>query len=495
MSLPPPESPREKRVPERKGGRSPRPRWKTKFETLKAENETVKAENESLRVENEALKVRIARLEKNSSTSSKPPSSDLVKPKSEQRQPGVRKAGGQRGHPGVKRALLPPEAMNVLRVLPLKACPDCGHGVHPAPEAPARVHQQFELPKRPLRSTQYTRPGFYCPDCARTVSAALPEGVREDELCGPRLQALIAGMKGRLGASYSQLEQFSREVLGLSLSRSTLCALVRRSSEGLRESVEEVHAAVRTLPSVHVDETRWKNSGHPRWVWAACNESLCFFMVQKTRSAVELRALLGDAFAGAIHSDFYCIYVGYPSEKKQFCLAHLMRDVKFLTTLPPGATRDWGDRVLADFRPLWGAWHARDEGPPDLALEALKTARSALKQRLDGDLPPRGAGLTLRDRMQRHWDSLFRFIEDPDLYSPTNNAAERAIRSLVLLRSPTQGSRSEWGDLWIARSQTVFETCRLQHRNAWTFLTDAIVAARHGLPAPSLLPTASPPER
>ena len=91
-SLPLPEWPVDRPLPAREGTRASRPRWKAQFETLTAEHETLTAKHETLKeeyetvkAENEALKVRIARLGKNSSTSSKPPSSDFVKPKAEQR--------------------------------------------------------------------------------------------------------------------------------------------------------------------------------------------------------------------------------------------------------------------------------------------------------------------------------------------------------------------------------------------------------------------------
>ena len=447
---------------------------------------------EALVSENTALKVKIARLEKNSSTSSKPPSSDIVKPKAEQRQPGLRKRGGQPGHPGVKRVLPPSESMDAWRDLPLKACPDCQHPVSVDPQAPVRVQQQFELRESPVFATEFTRPGHFCPHCRRTVYAPLPEGVRPDEVCGPRLESLIAWLKADLGASYTKIEAFTRGILGVTLARSTLCAVVRRASEGLRESVETLERAVPTQASLHVDETGWKTAGQRRWVWVFCNPALCFMTVA-SRGAVELRSVLGDSFAGALHSDFYGPYTAYPSDTKQFCLAHLIRDVKFLTTLPPGPTRDWGTRILAPFRPLFRAWNARDDAPPEASRSAMEAARSALKRELDEDPPPRGFGLNLYDRMHKHWESLFRFIDDPALYSPTNNAAERQLRPLILLRSATQGSRSDWGEAWIGHSQTVLQTCRLQHRSAWTFFCDAITAHRLGRPAPSLLPTVDPP--
>jgi hypothetical protein len=59
------------------------------------------------------LEEQVARLSKDSSTSSKPPSSDMVKPPSERRQPGKRKVGGQPSHTGKDRVLLPPDQVDV----------------------------------------------------------------------------------------------------------------------------------------------------------------------------------------------------------------------------------------------------------------------------------------------------------------------------------------------------------------------------------------------
>jgi transposase len=62
-----------------------------------------------LQAENERLKAEIARLKKNSTTSSKPPSSDIVKPPLPPKSYGKRRAGGQPGHPCHVRPTFPPE--------------------------------------------------------------------------------------------------------------------------------------------------------------------------------------------------------------------------------------------------------------------------------------------------------------------------------------------------------------------------------------------------
>ncbi len=67
--------------------------------------------------ENAELKAKVAELSKDSSTSSKPPSSDIVKPKHQRRQRGQRQRGAQKGHQGVYRELLPLEEVDRVEEL------------------------------------------------------------------------------------------------------------------------------------------------------------------------------------------------------------------------------------------------------------------------------------------------------------------------------------------------------------------------------------------
>jgi transposase len=71
---------------------------------------------------------------------------------------------------------------------------------------------------------------------------------------------------------------------------------------------------------------------------------------------------------------------------------------------------------------------------------------------------------------------------------PTNNVAEREIRTLVMDRLVTQGVRSDMGNEWHERFWTTVATCRRQGRNVMSFLRDAIFSFLHGLSPPSLLP-------
>ena len=171
----------------------------------------------------QVLEEKIARLEKNSSTSSKPPSSDITKPERDQRRPGERKIGGQPRHRGKQRDLLPPEKVNHVVPLTIEACPDCGATLEVPQEPDELVTQTVELPEKPIDVTEYHRHGRWCSGCGKMHYAPLPEGVIEGQLFGPRLQALIAYMKGNLGASYTELLQFCAEVLGLDVSRGMLC--------------------------------------------------------------------------------------------------------------------------------------------------------------------------------------------------------------------------------------------------------------------------------
>lgn len=72
---------------------------------------------------------------------------------------------------------------------------------------------------------------------------------------------------------------------------------------------------------------------------------------------------------------------------------------------------------------------------------------------------------------------------------PTNNAAERALRTAVIWRKKSFGSRSEAGCEFVGRLLSVAQTVRLRGGRVLDYLTEAIRAHRHGLSAPSVLAT------
>ena len=94
----------------------------------------------------------------------------------------------------------------------------------------------------------------------------------------------------------------------------------------------------------------------------------------------------------------------------------------------------------------------------------------------------------MQRRFTKHWDSLFRFIDKPDLFSPTNNLAEQTIRFITRIRALTQGTRGTWGTTWIERSTSVVATCRKQKRSIFGFYSESLGAYKNMMPFPSLLP-------
>src|ERR687883_1782384 len=146
---------------------------------------TLRLQNAALRAENAALQDRIreleARLGQNSSNSSRPPSSDpphgLRRPKAS---PTGRKRGGQPGHRGAFRALLPVEQVDEIVVLEPERCRHCGQpfpGTATGRRGRAWRHQVVELLPLAVRVTEYQMLVRRCPNCKKRTRAELPAGV------------------------------------------------------------------------------------------------------------------------------------------------------------------------------------------------------------------------------------------------------------------------------------------------------------------------------
>ena len=461
---------------------------------LECENAELREQNAKLTeqvatVTKEVAKLteQVAKLSKNSSNSSKPPSSDIVKPPKGDNPKGPRRQGGQPGHRGVNRPPFRPDQINRVEELHPPACPQ-GHDGTLEPVGDPKIQEVAELRENPLEITEYRLHGYRCSVCGRIVWPELPPGVVEGQLFAPRLQALIAYMKGSLHASYTGLEEFCREVLDIDVARSHLCNTIARVSDALRGPHEELAQHLPTEPILNVDESGWKDRGLMYWIWIFCTSAISFFCIAKSRGSKVLQDVLGKAYGGTIVSDFFSAYVKYANRLQQFCLAHLIRDVKFLTTLPGEGDKRFGERLLVEFKRLFHFWHVREKIPKErFDRIMLRIKDRVLRLAESCALGERSKARTLARRLVKHGDAIFRFLFDPAV-EPTNNAAERGIRAAVIDRRITQGSRSLMGREWNARIWTVLGTCRKQGRSAWQFLENALSAHYFQTPTPSLLP-------
>jgi hypothetical protein len=200
--------------------------------------------------------------------------------------------------------------------------------------------------------------------------------------------------------------------------------------------------------------------------------------------------VLGAEFDGVLGCDYFSSYRRYHREfgvLLQFCLAHLIRDVKYLTTLPDPRDRAFGEGLREALRSLFAVIHRREELPAAVFQVQLEAARVEVMRRGTRDVPETKHGRNLAKRFETHGESYFRFITTPGL-EPTNNLAEQAIRFVVIDRLITQGTRSEAGNRWCERIWTVMATCGQQGRSVFAYLEAAVGAWFDGAEAPSLLP-------
>jgi transposase len=445
----------------------------------------------------EQLQATVARLEeqlaaarKDSSTSSKPPSSDIVKP-SPPPPPGQdkRKPGGQPGHPRHERDLFPTEQINLFLVHPLHTCPCCGGQLRLNGQE-ASIVQQVDLQPATLTIEQHTCPEYWCVNCANHYKAALPEHISKGGLVGPRLTTLIAYLKGFCHASYSTIRKFLRDVVGVTISRGQLAKVIAKVSDALDGPYQELLESLPGEAVLNVDETGHKDNGKRLWTWCFRASLYTLFKIDPYRSADVLIEVLGKEFDGVLGCDCFSAYRRYMREfdvTLQFCLAHLIRDVKFLMSLPGKKEQAYGTALRDALQTLFRVIQQRAKLSPDEFQNRLETARDGVLRAGQQAVPTSRHSRAMAKRLQKYGEQYFTFVMTPGV-EPTNNLAEQAIRFVVIDRHITQGTRSEGGQRGCERIWSVIATCTQQGRSVFDYLHVAVKAYFGEGVVPALLP-------
>lgn len=450
------------------------------------------------------LERKLALRRQNSTTSSKPPSSDGLageqRQRGSRRKKGRRKPGGQPGHCGHWRGLAPASSVDqVIELFPAQ----CGHcysrlSRKMSKQGAPRRHQVTELPRIEAHITEYQCQRVVCPECGQATQADLPPEAQAH--FGPQLTGLIAYLTVVCRMPRRMVRDLMEQVLAIPLSLGSIQNGWEEASEAVAEPCAELERQLPHEPVVNSDETGYRTSGEKRWLWAMVAANFVFYKIALTRGAEVLVQLLGEAFAGILCSDRCPSYLKYHRGEGQFCWAHFKRNI--LGVLEIGKTNDverFCRDALALHARLFRLWHRFRAGP------GARYGPITRERLIEKSIPLEKQFFALADRyvdsrdkavsnlayaLLVHFERFFTFLRKEGV-EPTNNVAERALRSAVQWRKISFGSRSAQGEVAMARLLTVSRTCRMQNRAALDYLVIAIRSYRNAQSVPSLLKTAS----
>lgn len=440
-------------------------RAQQEIERLEKENERLREKTERLREETERLRRELEAALRAAKRQAAPHSRGT--PKTEPKRPG-RKPGRRYGRQACR-----PTPTRVDEPIPValpEHCPHCGaEGVEPESR---ETQYQEEIVRRTIVRRFDIEVGR-CRHCDRRVQGrhALQTsdavGVGNVQL-GPEALTLAAILNKQLGLSLGHTRQVLSYGFGLQVSRAGLCRALARLAGRAEPTYDGLVAAARQAPVNGMDETGWRVGGRLQWLHVAVSEQVTVYAILPGRGYEEAVKILGAGYDGFLIHDGWAPYYRFRLAFHQSCLAHLLKRCREVALLAsPGAVA-FPQAVKDVLRTSLELRDRHERG--EVSGRGLAIATGRLEAKLDRMLKPPRRNADNR-RLARHLEhersGLFTFLRCPGL-DATNNAAERAIRGMVIARKVWGGSRTWEG----ARTQhilvSVLRTCRQQDKDAFT---------------------------
>lgn len=428
---------------------------------------------------------------RNSKNSHLPPSSDGPgsgslgiagkRPKSE------RKRGGQKGHRGSYRELLPAERVDTVVDLFPDVCLGCASPLPPVVDVAACRYQQMELRDHRPHLTEWRRHEVDCEHCGASTRAAY-DGIPNSAF-GPCLTAVVAMLTGAYHLSRRKARKLLWELFGISVSLGAVSAMEQRASEALSAAHDEALREVQYAGVKHSDATSWTRAGKLLSLWTMASTAATVYRIFADGCRETIEPMFGPRL-GILVSDRATVFGFWAMKLRQVCHAHLLR--KFISFSeregPAGAL---GRELLELSALVFEYWHGYKDGL--LTREELGFWMRPIMRDIERALE-RGAVADI-ERLSgscadilAHREALWTFVEHEGV-EPTNNHGELELRDFVLWRKRSFGSQSERGERFAERVMTAVRTARKQGKDVLAFLVGSITAHVEGVSPPRLLNT------
>ena len=455
------------------------------FEIIRRQSE----QNDQLIAENKALKAEIARLKKRIEELERR-ERKYAAPFSREKRTSEPKSPGRRPGEGTFVHKSPPTLQQITKTVEVdtpNTCPRCGFT---GPLIFTRHDKAWVTELAPQNATQVTEyhvPVMACPQCHHAVRGDHPELTAHQvgataHRFGPVLHATLQTLHHELGLPVRRISRVMDLLGGLQVTQSAITQAAQRLAvDGgpLAVHVDTLQTQIQQASFVHHDDTGWRVSAQNAWVGAFRSADTVVFRANLRHTNVEVREGLGQHFAGVLVSDRFSSYDSrfLQDVRQQKCLAHLIRNADEVAAgeqRRPGRGELYGQRVAQVFRD--GIRLHRDVTTGGCTREEYAQQGECLTLRLDVLLNRSPLKSKANERLrvgilkQHVLDRLWRFLKDPDI-PPTNNAAERSLRTVVMARKVSQCSKNAVGAQTYMRIKSTVETARLRGQDPVAVLT------------------------
>jgi hypothetical protein len=439
-------------------------------------NQKLVAENRRLRQQNRELLCAAASASQKQEGARSP---DWIKPPLAR--PRRKRPGRKKGHSAALRPL--PDHIDAEQEVALprdsagrESCPCCNSCLIDVQDE-ERIVEDI-IPARVVVKRYHTRSGW-CPCCRKQVESRAPEQPPAANLPHGQLglNALATAMLLRIEhrLPFRQVSRVFANLPGISISPGAIARQVQRIADWFEGDYEKLMLDLRSARHVYADETGWRTDGKNGFLWAVTDPSHTIYHVDKSRGGKVICKLLGKAFGGTLVSDFYSAYSSMDC-RKQKCLVHLLRELSESAEKSPAfAASPFFIQSKRLVKQMLLLKKQREQLGQAKYLQRVRRLETRVQQLITTEQEEANAKRLAR-RMRKHQKELTAFLWDKDL-DGTNNAAERAIRPVVVARKISGGSRSKNGAQAWATLSSLLRTAAQQGKNLLETIKSMLMAA------------------
>ena len=400
----------------------------------------------------------IAKLPRNSSNSSRPPSTDLFKPNrnTSLRVKSGKKSGGQPGHNGAT-LLRSENKADVTIIHAASYCGSCGHDLSTVDAVEEYMRQLIDVPCPKYIVTNHITCKKVCP-CGHCNHGSFPVNINSSVSYGPGVEALVINLSTRQYLPYNRLSILIRDLYGIQISEGTIANILERFGRKAASVYERIRQQIFKAEVVGSDETSANVNGSKHWLHTYQSVQWTFIGYHPSRGAIARDTFYPHGLPNAILvTDCLAMQLATETREHQVCLSHLLRELKAMQEDYPKQV--WPTQITALFK------KAMELKKEDYTLQQVEQIRRKFRKllRIDQSHAP-GKIEPFWKRLLKHDDKIFTFLYHDNVPSD-NNGSERAIRNIKVKQKVSGQFKTPKGAQQYAENRSIIDTANKQGKN------------------------------